>query len=58
MIRDNAWLSVERLLTQSEAVRAAVQEEGLLLAAAVYDLVSGCVEVLGPHPRQAEFAQL
>jgi carbonic anhydrase len=53
-IRANVFGSIEELLTHSELLRSAIRAEKVQVVGAVYDLKSGMVQWLGPHPRQAE----
>ncbi|MEL7472640.1 MAG: carbonic anhydrase [Planctomycetota bacterium] len=48
----NAFHSIERLLTHSELIADLVREDRLLVVAAVYDIQTGAVELLGEHPDQ------
>ncbi len=52
-VRANVWQSTESLLRGSEIVRAAVSEGKTRIVGAIYDLDSGQVEWLGPHPDEA-----
>jgi carbonic anhydrase len=56
-VEANVWQAMKDLLAQSEIVRVAVSLGRLQLTGAVYDLVSGCVEWLGQHPRQNALLQ-
>jgi carbonic anhydrase len=51
-IRANVWHSVERALTHSHEVHSLVKEGKLRVVGAMYDIASGKVEWLGPHPQQ------
>ena len=52
-VRTNTMHQVRRILTQSDALAAAVRGGSLKVVGAVYDLETGEVEFLGEHPRQA-----
>jgi carbonic anhydrase len=52
-LRTNVLQSIEDLLRRSEVVRELVREGKLAVVGAVYDLETGDVSWLGPHPRQA-----
>jgi carbonic anhydrase len=49
----NIWQGVANLLTQSAEIRHAVSSGRAQVIGAVYDLESGVVDWLGPHPEQA-----
>lgn len=53
-IRWNVFQSIEDLLTRSEEVRAIAASGDVRIVGAVYDLDSGKIEWLGPHPREDE----
>lgn len=53
-VRANAMLQVRTLLRSSDIVRDAVRAGKLQVVGAVYDLPTGNVEFLGPHPEQAQ----
>jgi carbonic anhydrase len=50
----NVWRSVEQLLTHSAEISQAVTAGRVQVIGAVYDVISGGVEWLGPHPRQEQ----
>ncbi len=52
-IRENMWLQVERLLTRSHHMAAAVARGDLEIVAAHYDIEHGDVTWYGNHPRQS-----
>ena len=52
VIEENVWQSIEDMLRHSGIVRELVQQGALKLKGAVYDIESGAVRWLGPHPRQ------
>ncbi len=54
----NVWYSIENLFRRSELLRARVREGKLQIVGAIYDLASGQVRWLGPHPDQARLAAL
>jgi carbonic anhydrase len=51
-IKENAWQSIEDLLTTSEVTRKRVREGSLKVVAAIYDLEAGKVSWLGSHPKE------
>jgi carbonic anhydrase len=52
-IEANVWVSIESLLTGSDELRALVAAGKVRVVGALYDLASGQVSILGPHPEQA-----
>jgi carbonic anhydrase len=52
-LRANVIRSIEDLLRRSATARRLVREGKVLIVGAVYDLETGEVTWLGPHPRQA-----
>lgn len=56
-IEENVWRSAEELFKLSAEVRERVREGTLKVVGAVYDLSSGRVTWLGPHPGQARLAK-
>jgi carbonic anhydrase len=52
-LRANVIRSIEDLLRRSATARRLVREDKVLIVGAVYDLETGEVTWLGPHPRQA-----
>lgn len=53
-VRENVFASMDALITHSAILREAIRNGSTQLIGAVYDLDSGRVQWLGPHPRQAE----
>lgn len=51
-IRENVWQSMKDLLTRSEEVRELIETGKVRLEGALYDIATGEVEWLGPHPDQ------
>ncbi len=51
-IKENAWQSIEDVFVRSEAVRKRVREGNLKVVAAIYDIESGAVTWMGPHPKE------
>ncbi len=51
-IRLNVWQSIEDICGKSPEIRAAVKSGKLKIVGGVYDLHSGTVQILGPHPQQ------
>lgn len=52
-VRENVWLSISNLIGHSAEIRSAIQMDGLRVIGAVYDLETGKVQWLGPHPNQS-----
>jgi carbonic anhydrase len=52
-VRKNTMHQIKRILTMSDALKAAVRDGDLKIVGAVYDLNTGKVEFLGEHPQQA-----
>jgi carbonic anhydrase len=53
-IRENVWQGIADLLTKSRILREAVASGQVQVVGALYDIESGQVEWLGPHPDQAK----
>jgi carbonic anhydrase len=53
-ITDNVWQAVEDMLRQSPIIREKVKDGRVQVVGALYDLDSGQVQWLGPHPDQAK----
>lgn len=53
-ITDNVWQAMEDMLRQSPIIREKVRDNQVQLVGALYDLDSGQVQWLGPHPDQAK----
>jgi carbonic anhydrase len=51
-IKDNVWQAMEDLFHQSQIIRDRVKAGQLKVVGALYDIESGKVEWLGPHPAQ------
>jgi carbonic anhydrase len=51
-IRANVWYGIERVLTKSDEAGALARAGKLSVVGAVYDIGTGQVEWLGPHPEQ------
>lgn len=51
-IRLNVWQSIQDLFDTSEVIRASAREGKVKVIGALYDLESGKVEWMGPHPEQ------
>ena len=52
-IRANVWQSIADILRRSDVIRQQLQAGSVQIVGAVYDLESGAVDWLGPHPEQA-----
>lgn len=53
----NVWQSIGDLLTQSRAVRERVRNGKLKIVGAVYDVGTGQIRWMGPHPQQSALLQ-
>lgn len=53
-ITDNVWQAMEDMLRQSPSIREKVRDGSVQAVGALYDLDSGQVQWLGPHPDQAK----
>lgn len=53
----NVWQSIDTLLTTSATARQHVSSGNVMLIGAVYDIRTGIVRWLGPHPRQARIIE-
>jgi len=53
-ITDNVWQAMEDMLQQSPIIREKVRDGQVQAVGALYDLDSGQVQWLGPHPDQAK----
>jgi carbonic anhydrase len=51
---DNVWQAVADMLQQSPIIREKVKDNRVQLVGALYDLDSGQVQWLGPHPGQVK----
>jgi len=55
-ITDNVWQAIEDMLRQSPIIREKARDQQVQVVGALYDLDSGQVQWLGPHPDQAKLA--
>jgi carbonic anhydrase len=53
-ITDNVWQAMDDMLRQSSIIREKVRDSKVQVVGALYDLDSGQVQWLGPHPDQAK----
>ncbi len=53
-ITDNVWQAMDDMLRQSPIIREKVRDNQVQVVGALYDLDSGQVQWLGPHPDQAK----
>ncbi|MCL2743820.1 MAG: carbonic anhydrase [Planctomycetaceae bacterium] len=53
-IKENIFVQIETILTKSGFLREQVRSSNLLIVGAVYDLDTGVVTFLGPHPQCEE----
>jgi carbonic anhydrase len=51
-IKDNIWQAIDDMLKKSSIIREKVREGKVRVLGAIYDLDSGQVQWLGPHPEQ------
>jgi len=51
-VKVNVFHTIEKLLTYSKPLREKVREGEVCVQGAIYDIVTGSVEFLGPCPRQ------
>lgn len=49
-IRNNVWQQIESLVRSSELIREAATEHRVQVVGAIYDITTGKIEWLGPHP--------
>jgi len=52
--KENIWLSMENLISRSSIIREKIEDGKLQVLGAVYDIESGELDWLGPHPEQAQ----
>jgi carbonic anhydrase len=52
VVHENVWQSIEDMLTSSTPMREMVARGSVTVVGAVYDVQSGRVEWMGPHPMQ------
>ena len=52
---ENIWLAIETLLTKSHAIAERAKAGKVVVVGGMYNILSGKVEILGQHPRQADF---
>jgi carbonic anhydrase len=57
-IRQNVWQAIEDIFQKSPDIRKAVKAGQVKIVGAVYDIDTGQVQWLGPHPEQAKLAGL
>jgi carbonic anhydrase len=53
-ITHNVWQAIEDMLRQSRLIREKVRDDQVKVVGALYDIDSGQVQWLGPHPEQAK----
>ena len=53
-ITDNVWQAIDDMLRQSPIIRDKIKNNQVQVVGALYDLDSGQVQWLGPHPDQAK----
>lgn len=54
-IEENVRLSIENLIARSSIIREHIKEGKLQVLGAVYNIETGKIDWLGPHPQQAHF---
>ena len=52
--RVNVWNTIEDALLSSEAIRKKVTSQECKVIGALYDIDSGLIDWMGPHPRQKQ----
>jgi len=52
---ENVWLAIETLLTKSHSIAERAKAGKVVVVGGMYNILSGKVEILGQHPRQADF---
>ena len=52
--KENIWLSMENLISRSSIIREKIEDGKLQVLGAVYNIESGELDWLGPHPEQAQ----
>jgi len=57
VVRANIYCGIQNLLRKSLALRTAGAQDQVALIGALYDLESGKIEWLGPHPHQQDLLQ-
>lgn len=57
VVRANIYCGVETLIRKSLALRTAAEQQQVALIGALYDLESGMIDWLGPHPHQVDLLQ-
>ncbi|MFA5110984.1 MAG: carbonic anhydrase [Desulfobaccales bacterium] len=55
-VKDNVWQAIEDTLKQSPIIREKVKEGKTRVLGAVYEIDTGQVQWLGPHPQQNQLA--
>jgi len=53
-IMNNVWQAIDDMLRQSPLIREKVRDDRVKMVGALYDIDSGQVQWLGPHPDQAK----
>lgn len=56
--RVNVWNTIEDALLSSEAIRKKVTSQECKVIGALYDIDSGLVDWMGPHPRQKQLLRV
>jgi carbonic anhydrase len=54
--KENVWQSIADMLRQSPIIREKVKDGGVRVVGAIYEIDSGQVQWLGPHPEQDKLA--
>jgi len=54
---ENVWVVIEDFIKESPVIRERMKHGELMVVGAVYDLETGKVRFMGPHPRQKELLE-
>jgi carbonic anhydrase len=57
-ITQNVWQSIEDLLNKSAMIRSRAKAGEVKIVGALYDIETGTITVLGPHPREKQLLAL
>lgn len=49
---ENVWNSIKNLISSSSSIRDRIKRCELMVIGAIYDIETGIVDFLGPHPRE------
>lgn len=54
-VRENVWCGIEHMFERSALLRAAVARDATRIVGALYDIATGHIDWMGPHPDQARW---